>query len=209
MHRIVKQITAFNAIASVELSLLVKLFSNTNLAKALLVAAFTTCMLTGCAGSSLVSTPYQAAPSAGAEGYSSHRLSESKYKIMYKANAATSTEQLSAYAHQRAAEIGRTKGFSWYRVISADMVNLPDMEEQQVMTAAPQAETVDGAATGDIKTTELPKNQQCTVSGCERVTTPKPVGAVSTMNSGPAKYYTMTIQLGSHEPRPKQAIMVD
>ncbi|MDC8830700.1 CC0125/CC1285 family lipoprotein [Alteromonas gilva] len=198
-----------NAIISVEFTLLVKLFSNTQLAKALLVTAFTTCILTGCAGQALVATPYKAAQSPGGEGYTSHRLSESKYKITYKANEATTAQQLADYAHQRATELTLTKGFSWYRVISAKSVMLPGMDEQQIMTAAPQQNTVDGAATGDVNTTALPKNQQCSVSGCEQVTAPEPVGAVSTMDTGPAKYYTMTIQLGHHEPAPEQAIVVD
>ena len=58
-----------------DLKLLVRLFSDAVLIRALIFAVVTTCMLTGCAGSKLTATPYQAAESAQDVGYSSHRLS--------------------------------------------------------------------------------------------------------------------------------------
>tara|TARA_B100001079_G_scaffold268634_1_gene279398 strand:- start:521 stop:1015 length:495 start_codon:yes stop_codon:yes gene_type:complete len=161
-------------------------------------------MLTGCAGSGLTATPYQAAESARDLGYSSHRLSEGKFKILYKANSATSAETMKQYSQKRAKEIGLERDYNWYRIVSSEAVTMPSMTDQQVITAAPQSQTVDGAVTGDVTATSLPSNQQCTVSGCEQVSSPHPVSG-DTTEAG-MQYYAMTIQYGRFEPIPEDAI---
>ena len=189
-----------------DIQLLGRLFSDAVLIRALVFAVVTTCMLTGCAGSRLTATPYQAAESARDLGYSSHRLSEGKFKILYKANSATSEETLEQYIQQRAEEIGLERDYNWYRIVSSEAVTMPSMTDQQVITAAPQSQTVDGAVTGDVTATSLPSNQQCTVSGCEQVSTPNPVSG-DTSEAG-MQYYAMTIQYGRFEPIPDDAIQL-
>ena len=163
-------------------------------------------MLTGCAGSGFTATPYQAAESARDVGYSSHRLSEGKFKILYKANSATSAETMKQYSQKRAKEIGLERDYNWYRIVSSEAVTTPSMADQQVITAAPQSQTVDGAVTGDVTTSSLPSNQQCTVSGCEQVSTPNPVSG-ETSEAG-MQFYAMTIQYGRFEPIPEDAIEI-
>ncbi|WP_296051521.1 hypothetical protein [uncultured Alteromonas sp.] len=187
-----------------EMQLLVRLFSDATLVRALIFAVVTTCMLTGCAGSNMTATPYKAAATAGEEGYSSHRLSEDKYKILFKANPATSEQTMKQYSQQRAQEIGLQQDYTWYRIVSSESVSMPAMTDQQVLTAAPQSNTVDGAVTGEVDTTALPANQQCTMSGCEQVTTPNPVAGEVT-DTG-AQFYAMTIQFGRFKPLPQDAI---
>lgn len=187
-----------------DMQLLYRLFSEAVLVRALVFAVVTTFMLTGCAGSAITPTPYQAAIDAGEEGYSSHRLSEGKYKILYKANRATSEQQLEQYSLQRAKEIGLKHDYAWFRIVSSQSVVMPEMTEQQVITAAPQPQTVGGAVTGEINSTSLPTNQQCTMSGCQQVTTPNPVSGEKTGSE--SRYYAMTIQLGRFDPIPQDAI---
>lgn len=83
-----------------DIQLLGRLFSDAVLIRALVFAVVTTCLLTGCAGSGFTATPYQAAESAQDVGYSSHRLSEGKFKILYKANSATSKKTLEQYSQK-------------------------------------------------------------------------------------------------------------
>lgn len=189
-----------------EIQLLLRLFSNAALTRALMVAVLTTCMLTGCAGTNLAATPYQPARGVGEEGYSSHRLAEGKYKIMYKANSATSERVLKQYSQQRAKEIATDRDYTWYRIISSEAVDFSDLQQQQVITAAPGEQTIDGAVTGNVSTTSLPTHQQCTVSGCETVSEPIPVSA-SQPETG-TQFYTITVQLGRFEPVPEDAIRV-
>lgn len=190
-----------------EIQLLLRLFSNAALTRALMVAVLTTCMLTGCAGTNLTATPYQPAQGVGEEGYSSHRLAEGKYKIMYKANSATSERVLKQYSQQRAAEIATERDYTWYRIISSETVDFSGLQQQQVLTAAPEEQTIDGAVTGNVSTTSLPTHQQCTLSGCEVVNDPNPVAA-NQPESG-AKFYTITVQLGRFEPVPEDAIRLN
>ena len=189
-----------------DIQLLIRLFSDAVLIRALVFAVVTTCLLTGCAGSGFTATPYQAAESAHDVGYSSHRLSEGKFKILYKANSATSAETMKQYSQKRAKEIGLERDYNWYRIVSSEAVTMPSMTDQQVITAAPQSQTVDGAVTGDVTATSLPSNQQCTVSGCEQVSTPNPVSG-DTSEAG-MQYYAMTIQYGRFEPIPEDAIEI-
>ena len=188
------------------IQLLIRLFSDAVLIRALVFAVVTTCLLTGCAGSGFTATPYQAAESARDVGYSSHRLSEGKFKILYKANSATSAETMKQYSQKRAKEIGLERDYNWYRIVSSEAVTTPSMADQQVITAAPQSQTVDGAVTGDVTTSSLPSNQQCTVSGCEQVSTPNPVSG-DTSEAG-MQFYAMTIQYGRFEPIPEDAIEI-
>ena len=136
-----------------DIQLLIRLFSDAVLIRALVFAVVTTCLLTGCAGSGFTATPYQAAESAHDVGYSSHRLSEGKFKILYKANSATSAETMKQYSQKRAKEIGLERDYNWYRIVSSEAVTMPSMTDQQVITAAPQSQTVDGAVTGDVTAT--------------------------------------------------------
>ena len=188
------------------IQLLIRLFSDAVLIRALVFAVVTTCLLTGCAGSGFTATPYQAAESARDVGYSSHRLSEGKFQILYKANSATSAETMKQYSQKRAKEIGLERDYNWYRIVSSEAVTTPSMADQQVITAAPQSQTVDGAVTGDVTTSSLPSNQQCTVSGCEQVSTPNPVSG-ETSEAG-MQFYAMTIQYGRFEPIPEDAIEI-
>jgi len=187
-----------------EIQLLFRLFSNAALTRAMMVAVIMTCMLTGCAGSSATATPYQPAEQVGEEGYSSHRLSEDKYKIMFKANSVTSITLLEQYGQRRAMEIASEQDFRWYRVISSDAINPSALENQQVVTAAPKNTTVNGAVTGEVKTSKLPTNQQCTMSGCEAVNETLP--ATNPDADEQPRFYTMTIQLGRFNPAPDDAI---
>ncbi|GGF54600.1 CC0125/CC1285 family lipoprotein [Alteromonas lipolytica] len=189
-----------------DIQLLARLFSNTALIKAMMFAVVTTCMLTGCAGSGLSATPYQPAGQAGTEGYSSHQLTDGKYKIMYKANSATSEELLLKYSQRRAEEIAAAEHYTWYRIVSSDAVSLSALDNQQIITAAPEEPRVNGIITGDIDEAKLPGNQQCTASGCESVNsvTIPDTDSVTDENH----YYTMTVQMGRYEPRPSDAILL-
>ena len=110
------------------------------------------------------------------------------------------------YSQKRAKEIGLERDYNWYRIVSSEAVTTPSMADQQVITAAPQSQTVDGAVTGDVTTSSLPSNQQCTVSGCEQVSTPNPVSG-ETSEAG-MQFYAMTIQYGRFEPIPEDAIEI-
>ena len=188
------------------IQVLFRLFSNASLTRAVMLAVITTCMLTGCAGTNLPATPYQSANKVGAEGYSSHRLSEGKYKIMYKGNSATSKDLLAEYSQRRAEEIAASKQYTWYRVVASESVDLTTLENQQVITAAPATPTVDGAITGEINTTQLPANQQCTASGCETINNPKPLSGET--GDDDYRYYSMTVEMGRYSPRPEDAVLL-
>lgn len=69
-------------------------------------------ILTGCA------TRYQ--PSAWDGGYSEQQLASDIYKVSFSGNGHTSTSTASSYVLRRSAEVTLEKGYSHFRVISAN-----------------------------------------------------------------------------------------
>ncbi len=75
-----------------------------------LLALLTTLALAACARP----TPYQAAASEGAPGYSEKMIGEDQYRIGFEGNGLTTREMVDRYLLHRAAELTRENGFDYF-----------------------------------------------------------------------------------------------
>ena len=71
--------------------------------------------IVGCSSTPVAApTPYKSASSKAAYGYSSEKISENEYKVLFKATDKTPADKVQQYALYRAAEIAQNQGFTLF-----------------------------------------------------------------------------------------------
>ncbi|MCU7555858.1 hypothetical protein OCL06_14805 [Alteromonas sp. ASW11-19] len=163
------------------------MFSRIQLVSCSLAAMLT---LGGCSTTSSPGpTPYQAAKTENAYGYSSVQLSDSEYRILFKASENTPADLVQQYTVLRGAEIAKRQGYDWLTVVKTDI--------QRKKSTAKKIVRKEGRE-GHV----FPPEQQCTMSGCQEVGQPfdGPVGEVEVDNV-PTKdvYYSILVRFGDSQ----------
>jgi hypothetical protein len=128
----------------------------------ILVAAISTTLslaIVGCSSTPVAApTPYKSANSKTAYGYSSEKVSENEYKILFKATDKTPADKVQQYALYRAAEIAQEQGYSYLTVLKTNVDKKPIIA-REVMA-------------GKEKPAVFQTDRQCTMSGCNEVAQP-------------------------------------
>lgn len=100
-----------------------------------LLAAMALISLVACGSSG----PYTQARSEGDYGYLQNRITENRYRVSFRGNAGTTSDQVKDMALLRAAELTLLNNYDWFRVVSQQT------DEQQagavVGTAVPETPT--------------------------------------------------------------------
>lgn len=130
-------------------------------------------------------TPYKAAKSKDNYGYSSNRLSDTEYRVMFKATDKTPADMIQQFSLQRAAEIAKQNNYSWLSIIKTDIEKKPIMA--RIVTVSKD------------KPEPFSNDQQCTMSGCAEVGQ-----AASDQNATEIKqtqindvYYSILVKMGN------------
>ena len=155
------------------------------------VAAISTTLslvIVGCSSTPVAApTPYKSANSKAAYGYSSEKVSENEYKILFKATDKTPADKVQQYALYRAAEIAQQQGFTYLTVLKTNVDKKPVIA-REVMT-------------GKEEPAVFQSDRQCTMSGCNEVAQP-----MATPNSSDIVktrindiYFTINVRLSKDE----------
>lgn len=122
-------------------------------------AIITSNILAGCASVPVASpTPYKSAKSEQSYGYSSEKISDAEYRILFKASDKTPADKVQQYALRRAAEIAQANGFDFVAVASTNIEKKRVIAREISMTKNEQV--------------TFPSDKQCTMSGCSNVAQP-------------------------------------
>lgn len=118
--------------------------------------------MVGCSSTPVATpTPYKSASTKAAYGYSSEKISESEYKILFKATDKTPADKVQQYALYRAAEIAQKQGFNYLAIVKTNVDKKPILAREVV---AKNDEPV-----------AFQTDRQCTMSGCDEVAQPMAV----------------------------------
>lgn len=123
----------------------------------ILTLGFTLVLLAACA----TQTHYSSANSDGSYGYSDSRITENRYRVSFKGNTRTSSNEVKDMALLRAAELTLLNDYDWFRVVSQDT--------QQNVTTTP--ETSARLSTGSRV------YRDCGLLGCTTTVSPAYSGA--------------------------------
>ncbi|WP_394224339.1 CC0125/CC1285 family lipoprotein [Alteromonas gracilis] len=128
------------------------------------ISAALSLALAGCSSTPVAApTPYKSASTKASYGYSSEKVSNSEYRVLFKATDKTPADRVQQYALHRAAEIAQQQGFTHLAVIKTNIDKKPVMA-REIMTnnEEPVAFNID---------------RQCTMSGCDEVAQPMAVAS--------------------------------
>jgi len=117
-------------------------------------------------------TPYKQARANDGYGYSSVQLTNSEYRVLFKATDRTPADIVQQYALRRAAEIAKQNNYAWLAIVKTHVDKKP-------VTARAMSVNTDTVE-------PFSANQQCTMSGCSEVAQPMP-------SQGQAKIETLQI----------------
>lgn len=118
--------------------------------------------MVGCSSTPVATpTPYKSASTKAAYGYSSEKISESEYKVLFKATDKTPADKVQQYALYRAAEIAQKQGFNYLAIVKTNVNKKPILAREVV---AKNEEPV-----------AFQTDRQCTMSGCDEVAQPMAV----------------------------------
>lgn len=118
--------------------------------------------MVGCSSTPVATpTPYKSASTKAAYGYSSEKISESEYKVLFKATDKTPADKVQQYALYRAAEIAQKQGFNYLTIVKTNVDKKPILAREVV---AKNDEPV-----------AFQTDRQCTMSGCDEVAQPMAV----------------------------------
>jgi len=105
-----------------------------------------------------VPTKYRSASSEGAYGYSSEMISDTEYKVLFKATDKTPEDDVQQYVLRRAAEIAEEKGFQYLAITKTDIEKKPTLARSVNIESE--------------KPVPFQTQRQCTMSGCSEVAQP-------------------------------------
>ncbi len=118
--------------------------------------------LSGCSTTPVAApTPYKSASTKAGYGYSSEKIQENEYKILFKATDKTPADKVQQYALFRAAEIAQNQGFTHLTIVKTTVDKKPILA-REVMAA-------------NEKPVAFQTDKQCTMSGCDEVAQPMAV----------------------------------
>ena len=118
--------------------------------------------MVGCSSTPVATpTPYKSASTKAAYGYSSEKVSESEYRVLFKATDKTPADKVQQYALYRAAEIAQKQGFNYLAIVKTNVDKKPILAREVV---AKNDEPV-----------AFQTDRQCTMSGCDEVAQPMAV----------------------------------
>lgn len=118
--------------------------------------------MVGCSSTPVATpTPYKSASTKAAYGYSSEKISDSEYKVLFKATDKTPADKVQQYALYRAAEIAQKQGFNYLAIVKTNVDKKPILAREVV---AKNDEPV-----------AFQTDRQCTMSGCDEVAQPMAV----------------------------------
>lgn len=149
-----------------------------------------TASLSGCSSfTSTEATPYKAAKSADAYGYSSMELADSQYRVMFKATETTPADRVQEYTLLRAAQLASEQGYDWLSIVKTDIERKVNKTQRIVR---------------ESKNTLPPvlKEEQCTMSGCNEVAQPfEPSDADLRTEEARTKdvYYSIVVRMGDSQ----------
>ncbi|BFT30010.1 hypothetical protein D210916BOD24_11860 [Alteromonas sp. D210916BOD_24] len=118
--------------------------------------------LSGCSSTPVAApTPYKSATSKAGYGYSSEKVQENEYKVLFKATDKTPADKVQQYALYRAAEIAQNQGYSHLTIVKTTVDKKPVLA-REVMAV-------------NEKPAPFQTDKQCTMSGCDEVAQPMAV----------------------------------
>ena len=118
--------------------------------------------IVGCSSTPVAApTPYKSANTKAAYGYSSEKIAENEYKILFKATDKTAADKVQQYALYRAAEIAQKQGFTYLAIVKTNV------DKKPVIAREIMANNKESVA--------FQTNTQCTMSGCDEVAQPMAV----------------------------------
>ncbi|WP_334020304.1 CC0125/CC1285 family lipoprotein [Alteromonas sp. S015] len=118
--------------------------------------------IVGCSSTPVAApTPYKSANTKAAYGYSSEKIAENEYKILFKATDKTAADKVQQYTLYRAAEIAQKQGFTYLAIVKTNV------DKKPVLAREIMANNEEPAA--------FQTNTQCTMSGCDEVAQPMAV----------------------------------
>ncbi len=121
-----------------------------------------TALLTGCSSVPVATpTPYKSANSEQSYGYSSEKLGNGEYRILFKASDRTPGDKVQQDALRRAAEIAKQNNFGYVAVTKTNITKKRVLAREVIMS--------------DNEPVVFPSDKQCTMSGCSDVAQPSTV----------------------------------
>lgn len=158
-----------------------------NVATCVLAASL---LVSGCSSLSPTQpTPYTAAKSTDSYGYSSMELTDTEYRVMFKATEATPADKVQEYSLYRAAEIAKKNGYEWVTIVKTDI-------ERKTRTGKKIVRESNNSAPAVLK------EEQCTMSGCNEVAQPfEPSDADVKVEQTRTKdvYYSIVVRMGNSQ----------
>lgn len=145
-------------------------------------------LLAGCSSVPVASpTPYKSANSERSYGYSSEKLSDSEYRILFKASDRTPADKVQQYALRRAAEIARQNNFGYVAVTKTNITKKRVLAREVLMS--------------NDEPLIFPSDKQCTMSGCSDVAQPSTLPNPSDIEKTAMKdiYFSIVTSMSNDE----------
>ena len=128
----------------------------------ILLASLSTALsfaIVGCSSTPVAApTPYKSANSKLAYGYSSEKVDDNEFKVLFKATDRTPADKVQQYALYRAAEIAQKQGFAYLAIARTNVEKKPVIAREIIA--------------GKEKPAIFETDRQCTMSGCNEVAQP-------------------------------------
>lgn len=140
--------------------------------------------------SGITPTPYQAANTDKQYGYSSTQLSDSEYRVMFRASEVTDASLVQEYALYRAAEIAQKNNFSYLTIVKTDIERKNTVAKRIVKE------------TPEISQNPIINDPQCTMSGCNEVaqTMPNQSGELRVRTEAAEDvYYSILVRMAENK----------
>ena len=159
----------------------------------LLCAAAFSCFLSACSSvPDAAPTPYQAASGGKGYGFSPVQLSDTEYRVMFRATEATDAAMVQEYTLYRAAEIAQKNNYDWLTLVKTDVERKNTLGKRIVK--ADNAKQVQPA---------VMQEEQCTMSGCNEVAQPFPgqSGMTTEQEVMQDVYYSIVVRFSTVSPQ--------
>ncbi|MBU2977176.1 hypothetical protein [Alteromonas sp. C1M14] len=138
-------------------------------------------------------TPFQSASTHEGYGYSSVQLSDTEYRIMFRATESTDASKVQEYTLFRAAQIAQQQKYSWVTIVKTDVERKAALGKHTV-----EAEKSKNNALSVFQ------NEQCSMSGCTEIAQPFPTNSGMTIETEVMKdvYYSILVRMSDATSRP-------
>jgi hypothetical protein len=147
-----------------------------------------TALLSGCSSVPVATpTPYKSANSEQSYGYSSEKLGNGEYRILFKASDRTPADKVQQYALRRAAEIAEQNNFDYVAVTKTNITKKRVLAREVIMS--------------NEEPMVFPSDKQCTMSGCSDVAQPSTLPNPSDIEKTAMKdiYFSIVTSMSNDE----------